>query len=1261
MKNLISILVITVVLSASLLAQLNSPDHNLQANGPVNCIVVDGDFTYIGGYFTYVGVNTGYGAKLSTTTHTPDLTFPKVNGEILVVVPDGSGGWLIGGSFTKVGNYIRNRIARINSDGSVDENWNPNANNWVRSILINGTDVYVGGSFTSIGGQPRNYAAKLSSITGNADPIWNPNPSGDVWAFAISGSDIYVGGGFTTIGGQSRNRIAKLNSTDGTADLNWNANANNGVGTIAISGSDIYVTGDFTTIGGLTRSRIAKLNNTDGAADINWNANANNGVGTLAISGSDIYVGGNFTTIGGLNRSRIAKLNITDGTVDPIWNPNATGPTGGAVHVIKVSGNIIYVGGDFTTIGGHAITRIGRLNNTDGSADPTWNPYAINTNGLNALGTVSSIAINDNDIYIGGLFTSVGGYTRNRIARLFSTSGLVDPNWNPNANDWISAIAISGTDIYVAGGFTTINGQSRNRIAKLNDTNGNVDPIWNPNADNFVNTLAVSGSDIYVGGAFTTIGGQSRNRIAKLNSTDGAADLNWNPNANNFINTVAVSGSNIYVGGVFTTIGGQSRNRIAKLNSTDGAADLNWNPNANGNIRAIKVNGNDIYVGGGFTTISGQSRNRLTKLNDTNGIADPMWNPNANNEVYTLAISGNDICVGGNFTTIKGQSRIRIAKLNNFDGTAYPSWNPSTNFTVSVIANNGNDIYVGGNFTLINQDPHTFAALFRSEFVNTTPIFVSPTPSCGNVFTVDIGHPLSFTVAAQDADAGDMVSLSVIGLPSGSSMSPVLPASGNPASSDFSWTPTLADVGTYNLTYEITDNQSAPVSCSFTIEVINDNVAPVFVEPTPTCGTTLNAYVGEEFSFTVNASDVDAGDILNLSSGNLPTGAVMNPELPMDGNPISSQFFWTPDLASVGTHTVTYAVTDNYSDPVICSFSIEVINNNIAPVFISPTPACDSTLTADVGSPFSFTITAEDVNIGDVVVLSSSTLPVGSTMDPVLPLTGNPVTSLFSWAPTSADIGMHQIVYTISDIQNYQTVCSLTVEVVDVPPPPQMPCPLSQGYWKNHTGNWPASAVPMMLGTTNSYDDLQLLSIFNSAVRGDASIILAHQLIAAKLNVANGSPVPVSVANAITDADAAIADLVIPAGIKSNSSLRSTMISLAAILDDYNNGLLTTDCTQMGKNGLSELEPVTEYALFSNFPNPFNPTTKISWQAPVDGHQSLKVYDVLGNEVAVLVDEFRIAGRYEATFDASNLASGIYVYRLQAGEFMETKKMILMK
>jgi len=94
-----------------------------------------------------------------------------------------------------------------------------------------------------------------------------------------------------------------------------------------------------------------------------------------------------------------------------------------------------------------------------------------------------------------------------------------------------------------------------------------------------------------------------------------------------------------------------------------------------------------------------------------------------------------------------------------------------------------------------------------------------------------------------------------------------------------------------------------------------------------------------------------------------------------------------------------------------------------------------------------------------------------------------------------------------------------------------------------------------------------------------------------------------------------------------------------------------------------------KYSLEQNYPNPFNPSTKITYSISAVGTSlmkflqfvQLKVYDVLGNEVATLVEEYREAGRYEITFNASDLASGMYLYILKAGDFVETKKMILVR
>ena len=85
------------------------------------------------------------------------------------------------------------------------------------------------------------------------------------------------------------------------------------------------------------------------------------------------------------------------------------------------------------------------------------------------------------------------------------------------------------------------------------------------------------------------------------------------------------------------------------------------------------------------------------------------------------------------------------------------------------------------------------------------------------------------------------------------------------------------------------------------------------------------------------------------------------------------------------------------------------------------------------------------------------------------------------------------------------------------------------------------------------------------------------------------------------------------------------------------------------------------FALNQNYPNPFNPSTKISYSVPANGLVTLKVYNILGQEVQTLFSGIKTAGNYEATFDGTKLASGVYFYRLQAGNQMLVKKMVMLK
>ena len=93
----------------------------------------------------------------------------------------------------------------------------------------------------------------------------------------------------------------------------------------------------------------------------------------------------------------------------------------------------------------------------------------------------------------------------------------------------------------------------------------------------------------------------------------------------------------------------------------------------------------------------------------------------------------------------------------------------------------------------------------------------------------------------------------------------------------------------------------------------------------------------------------------------------------------------------------------------------------------------------------------------------------------------------------------------------------------------------------------------------------------------------------------------------------------------------------------------------------ADLSAPKQFALDQNYPNPFNSTTRIRFTIPVRGFTTLKVYDVLGRKVATLLEEQLIPGSYEATFDGTDLANGVYFYRLHSGQFVETKKLLLLK
>jgi len=630
---------------AHILADKSVSGWSPGANSEVSALAVSGGLVYAGGYFGTIGGQTrSHIAALDAATGLATAWNPNANSNVYALVASG-GKVYAGGEFSTIGGQARSCIAALDTATGAATTWNPNArapsSPMVGALAVSGTTVYAAGWFDSIGGLPRNNAAGLNITTGLANG-WNPNANAAVNVLVVSGTTVYAGGGFTSIGGQTRNRIAALNTTTGSATA-WNPDASSLVLALAVSGTTVYAGGEFASIGGQTRSRIAALDATTGLATA-WSPNADNRVLALAASGGTVYAGGWFTSIGRQARNNIAALDATTGAATA-WNPNANN----WVYALAVSGTTVYAGGYFTSIGGQTRNRIAALDATTGTAT-AWDPNASGHGGSSVL----ALAVSGNTVYAGGYFTSVGGQTRNNIAALDATTGAATA-WNPNAHDgdfpYVNALAVSGNTVYAGGCFTSIGGQTRNYIAALDTASGLATP-WNPNANNWVYALAVSGSMVYAGGYFTSIGGQARNYVAALDTTTGLATA-WNPNANGNVYALAASGGTVYAGGDFTSMSVQPRAHVAAIVAQPWLTGVQPTRGGNTGPVTLTVRGQDLRPGAMVRLVHGEvgdisgsgvivapDGSSLTATFDLTGATPGLWDVEVTNfDLQTATLS----------------------------------------------------------------------------------------------------------------------------------------------------------------------------------------------------------------------------------------------------------------------------------------------------------------------------------------------------------------------------------------------------------------------------------------------------------------------------------------------------------------------------------------------------------------------------------------------------------------------------------------------
>jgi hypothetical protein len=917
-------------------------------DGQVFDIVHSDGITYIGGQFNFVTMFTGNGAALSMRTATP-LPQPRVNGTIFAVIPDGAGGWYIGGSFTRVDDFVRNNLAHIFANGTLDVTWSPEVSggsNRILALALHGKAVYVGGDFAQISGQPRSNIAALDATTGQVITSWDPNANGVVRALALDGTIIYAGGAFSNIGGLARNRIAALDSATGTATP-WNPNLSGGdVLTLDVSGSTVYAGGTFTTIGAgataQTRNRIAAIDAVTGNP-LPWNPNATGAVRALVVSNNTVYAGGDFATIGGRARNRIAALDATGRSTD--WNPNAIGSppfSDGAVFALAINGAAIFVGGRFTNIGTEPRRFVAAIDANTGTALP-WNPNVSTVIPSTVTppptlftstdtAHVYALAINGLTLYAGGSIRTSGWRPRSNVAAFDASTGR-PAAWNPNANGAVRALAVSEAIVYAGGTFTSIGGAVRSRLAALDAVTG-LATAWNPNVDGAeINTIDVEKGTVYVGGSFTTISGQSRSNVAALDAVTGSA-IPWTnpPTLNGPVRSLAVRGTVIYLGGDFTGLDSPPRNLLAALDAETGLLTP-WNPNAGGgaspSVQTLAVSGSTVYAGGRFTMVGGQSRNVIAAIDAASGIPT-AWNPNVTGLstatgpiVRAITVSGDTVYFGGEFNRAGNETRNNVAAVSA--ASAIPTtWNLNALFSpaittafVSALEVGGSTVFVGGNFNNIAGMTHTFFAPFGETPLNPVPVVAGMNPTIGKrLQTLEVTFEgANFVDDVSSVNVGRGIAVNSITVNSATSLTANITISAN------------ASTGVRN--FSVTNHPpGGGTSSPFAFTIINP--APTVASIAPASGfrrQTLDVTVTGS-NFISGVSTVSFGTDITVNSIIVNSATRMTANITISANAALGARDVTVSNAFPGGGTATLARTFAVGHAIPTLISLEPDNGN---------------------------------------------------------------------------------------------------------------------------------------------------------------------------------------------------------------------------------------------------------------------------------------------------------------------------------------------
>jgi hypothetical protein len=709
-------------------------------NGVVKAMVNLGDTLLIGGQFNLVGnfVETS-GVPVFSRTNSVSENFPTINGEVWSVIPDGTGGWYIGGNFSSVGGVTRNNAARIDGNGNLLA-WNPNINGHVYAMQIYNNKVYMGGSFSQLNSTVRSGLAAVDTASG-AVSAWNPgSPSTVIRAIVVSNNTLFVAGAFLDMAAQTRKNIAafSLPSESLTSFSATMTSTGASLYSLAVVGNKVFIGGLFTLVNGDPRNNIACLDAQTGSTVSTWQANANGGVNSILYANNHIYIGGTFNNVKGLSRTYLAAVDTATGSVNT-FSPSLNGAV--QCMALGIANSYLYVSGNFSNF-----YRCYLLTN---HTLETW-PLK-STNYANAMSVVGART------FVGGTISSIGGETRTNLAAFSMRSGEL-LSWSPSTDGRVETICnVKDSFLFLGGYFSQVNGINRSSLAIFNRSGAlhNIAFTFNGN----VRSIAFGGDSIvYVGGSFTNVATISPynsllrvcSKITAINFRTGRVQPTYNPNANNDVYTLMVDGNTLYAGGIFTSIGGQPRQFVAGISRNTALAN-SFNPglfSGSTSVNTICRVDSNLLIGGNFyyTVNSINIRRNLAAFNIGTSILSKLANE-PDLPVNCLVKNNETIYCGGNFTLLGAMGRNNVAAFLASNGNIL-------NFDIGTSTNFGNHsvfcmfwkddyLFLGGTFDMIGE-------VYRNKFgvihvPSQTVHSFDPNPiSTGVIYSVFVQENLLF-------------------------------------------------------------------------------------------------------------------------------------------------------------------------------------------------------------------------------------------------------------------------------------------------------------------------------------------------------------------------------------------------------------------------------------------------------------------------------------------------------------------------------------